>query len=244
MHRIDWPKVHLYFTAPVAIVLPMIFCYFSGNEALQQLISPKIEGLYGNSHRELGLIENSQNVVLLGILITVGRALIRERQWIGRVALGLLLAVSTFVFLEELDYGLHYYEYFSGVDKEEAIKDRNWHNVGDRTTRTKQVVDAAMILFFFVAPIVFYGSSYPLVRLLTPDRYAWLALIAMFVVRSTAHGLQDAGFGEPGTMDSNLSEFREFVTYYLSLVYLLDVFGRRYKSTVEPDLASGEPRPA
>lgn len=225
----NWRKVTIYFFGPLALVLPMVLMYFSGIEILQLIISPRIEGLYPNSNRELGLLESTQNVVLLFIIGLIIRAwFIHKPRWL-MIPVFIAFCGATFVFLEEIDYGLHYKEYFTGVTAEDAAEVRNWHNVGDRTSRSKQALDAAVIVWFLVVPLLFAGSSYKWVRTLVPDKYAVLTLIAMFIVRSLAHGLQDAGFEGSGTMDKNLSEFRELVTYYLGAVYLFDVSERRMR---------------
>lgn len=225
----NWRKITVYFFIPLALVVPMVLMYFSGIEILQFIISPNIEGIYGNSNRELGLLESMQNVALLILMGLLVRGVFIHRKMMFRVGCAAALLVTAFVFLEEIDYGLHYYEFVSGVPAEEATEVRNWHNQGERTNTTKQIVDAGVVLWFVVAPLLLTGSAYPLVRSITPDRYAVLTVLAMFLVRSLAHGLQDAGFTGSGTMDSNLSEFRELVTYYLGMTYVYDVSERRLR---------------
>lgn len=225
----NWRKVTIYFFAPLALVLPMVFMYFSGIEILQLIISPRFEGLYGNSNRELGLLENTQNVVLIVIIVLLARGLYFHKPWWLRVPIAIAIVGAAFVFLEEIDYGLHYKEFFTGVSAEEAVAKRNWHNVDDRTIRTKQVVDALSILWFIIAPFALSKSKHWLVRVVLPDKYAALTLVAAFITRSLAHGLDDAGFEGSGTMGKNLSEFRELVTYYLGAVYIFDLSERRLR---------------
>lgn len=223
-------KISIYFLVPLALTVPMILMYFSGNETLQHIISPDIEGIYGNSNRELGLLESLENVLLIAILVVLVRGFIYFKRRGQRAVIAVLAALSSFVLLEETDYGRHYYEYFGGIQAQDAATDRNWHNNGERTNRTKQVVDTGMVIWFALAPFALAGSAFPAVRLVTPDKYAALGLIAMYAVRTLAHELQNAGFGDPGTMDSNLSEFRELLTYYLCAVYLFDVLERRARA--------------
>ena len=222
-------KVLIYFAAPLALVLPMVFMYFSGVDTLQRIISPRIEGLYGNSNRELGLLESAQNVVLLVVIALMIRGIFIHRTWWIRAGSAAAFCVVSFLFLEEIDDGLHYKEYFTGGAAEDAAEVRNWHNVGDRTNRMKQILDVSVVFWFLVVPFAAQGSAYPIVRAGVPDKYAALTLVAMVITRSLAHGLQDAGFGDPGTMDSNLSEFRELVMYYLGMVYMFDVSERRLR---------------
>lgn len=223
----NWRKVTIYFFAPLALVLPMVFMYFSGVELLQNIISPEFEGLYGNSNRELGLLESAQNIVLLVIIVLLVRGLLLHKTWWLRAGIFVALCGAVFIFLEETDYGLHYKEFFTGVTADEAAERRNWHNVGDRTNRMKQLVDAGTVLWFVIAPFALARSAHWFARVFVPDKYAALTLVAAFITRSLAHGLQDAGFEGSGTMSSNLSEFRELVTYYLGAAYLFDVSERR-----------------
>ncbi len=222
-------KIIIYLIVPLTVSIPMILMYFSGIDTLQHIVSPDIEGLYGNSNRELGLLENIENVVLFVMLVTLVRAAFYIKHPMGRAAIAILIAGTTFVLLEEMDYGLHYYEYVAGIDASDAVQERNWHNVGKRTSKTKRIVDVGMVVWFLITPLALHGRNIPRVQTLIPDRYAALGVIAMFITRSLAHGLQDAGFGSPGTMDSNLSEFRELVTYYVCAVYLYDLCERRLR---------------
>lgn len=237
----NWRKVTIYFFAPLALVLPMVFMYFSGIEILQLIISPRFEGLYGNSNRELGLLENSQNIVLIVIIVLLARGLyFHKPRWL-RIPIAVAVVGAAFIFLEEIDYGLHYREFFAEVSADEAVEQRNWHNVGDRTIRTKQVIDALFILWFIVAPFALANSKHWLVRLVLPDKYAALTLVAAFITRSLAHGLDDAGFEGSGTMGKNLSEFRELVTYYLGAVYIFDLSERRLRGRPRLGEAGGAP---
>lgn len=239
----DVKKLSIYFFVPLGVVLPMIAMYFSGNDTLQHIISPDIENLYGGSNRELGLLENLQNVVLLALLFCILIAFRRPRTTLEKVVLVGMLAASVFIFMEELDYGRHYYEYFAGIQTEDALQERNWHNVGERTLRTKQVVDVAMVLFFVIGPFALARSTNVYVQFIRPDRYIALTMLATFIVRMTAHTASDMGLGKPGTIDSNLSEFCELVTYYVIFLYFFEQLLRRslFPASPEENRASAEP---
>lgn len=201
--------------------------YFSGNETLQEIVSPRMPQMHPDSGREFGLLENLQNLVLL---VMVGVALGAARRKTPKWEKGLFAAIAAFalfVFLEEIDYGLHFYEYLRGIPWNRAVKARNVHNVGNRTQVAKQVVDVAMVIFFVIGPVVFARSTRPWIRYFTPDRYSVLTMVAMGIVHVSAHGLRDWGVGSEGTIHKNLSEFRELVTYYLFLLYLIEVGLRR-----------------
>ena len=85
----------------------MVLMYFSGVHALQQIISPRIDGMYVNSQREFGLLENMQNVLLIAIVIIAGRAVFKPKPAWERAGFSGIALLSVFVLLEEMDYGLH-----------------------------------------------------------------------------------------------------------------------------------------
>jgi hypothetical protein len=83
-----------------------------------------------------------------------------------------------------------------------------------------------------VAPLLVDRVRNPWVKYFIPDRFMIVTVAVMVLTRFTARGLEDldrhfievaASEGrvrEVGAMANNLSEFREFVTYYAFLVYL------------------------
>lgn len=234
-------KLAIYFAAPLAVTVPLILMYFSGNTTLQHIVSPEFDGIYWHSNREFGFLENLQHLILLAMLVVVLRGLFAVQGW-ARAAVALLAVFTAFILLEELDWGRHYYEFFTGVTGDEALQQRNWHNVGSRTELTKLAVDIFMVGFFLIAPIVLAGSAFRIVRLFTPDLYAAWALAAMVVARGLIHFLQEGGYGTPGTLDRDLNEFREILTYYLFATYLFNVFERRLRG--RPDLGEEAGRAA
>ena len=229
-------RVNLYFVVPVTISLVMVAMYYSGIDILQQIIFPKMEGIYANSAREFGLVENLQNVVLLSILIMLALGLRRKTHRVEQAALVGVGCCALFVFLEEIDYGLHVWEYLRGIKADEAVEVRNFHNQGDRTSRMKQSADLGMVIFFIILPFALRNSDNRLVRHVLPDRYSALTLVGAFIVRSTAHYLQDHGYGEGGAISKNISEFREFMTYWLIMLYCKDIALSRHwgQTTLNP----------
>ena len=222
-------KLVIYLVVPAAVSLALILAYFSGASWLQSLVSPRIAGMHPDSSREFGLLENLQNLYLLGIVVVAACAVKLKTLRIEKAAFAALVLFSLFVFLEEIDYGLHYYEYWNGITFFQAAQTRNLHNIGDANKVLKTLVDATMVLLFVIAPLAFAKTRRPLLRYLTPDRYAILTMVAMFILSRFAHYLRDIGAGTPGTINKNISEFRELTVYYLCLVYLVNiVFYRRF----------------
>jgi len=140
--------------------------YFSGNRLLETIVvAPCLEGVYGNSRREFGLLENLQNVVILFIVIIALRAAWRNTEWFVRGPMVLIAASSTFLFVEEIDYGLHWYEYLAGIPGDEAAEVRNLHNLGDTTSTLKTIGDVTMVVLFVVAPFALRNAHHPVVRI-------------------------------------------------------------------------------
>lgn len=233
-------RVTIYFLIPVGVAGTLIAMYFSGNETLQQIISPRMPKMNPSSGREFGLLENLQNLILLAMIVMAAMGFRRKTQRIEKAGMAFVFLFSCFIFLEEIDYGLHFYEYAKNVPWYESTRARNLHNVGDRTNITKRVVDLGMLVAFGILPFALAKTRNPLVRFLLPTRESLLTLLAMLLVRTLAHQLKDHGFGTEGTIDNNLSEFRELVTYYLFMLYLFQITFRR---SLFPNEETPEPGP-
>ena len=213
----------VYLIVPAAINLVLIGAYFSGVSWLQTIVSPVLPGMNPDTGREFGLLENLQNVLLISIVVVAAIAVKRKPSKLEKAAFACLFLLAVFVFLEEIDYGLHYYEYVMDVGMFQAAQVRNVHNIGGLTKFIKKLLDLCMALFFVVAPLALAKSGKPLLRYLTPDRYSVLTMIVMVLMSKLAHLLNDLGFAETGSIHKNISEFRELTIYYIFLVYLCEV---------------------
>lgn len=220
-------KTVVYFVIPLGVTLMLVAMYFSGVPALQKIVTPRISGMSPNTAREFGLLENLQNVVLLAMLVMMVMGFRRKTTRIEKTGMAFLASFTLFVFLEEIDYGLHIYEYARGIKWNDAAEVRNLHNLGETNKYMKQSVDTGMVILFLIFPLAFANSKRPLLHYLCPDRYSILTLLAMVIVRTVAHALGDRGLGEGGTIQKNLSEFRELVVYYLFMLYVLEITLRR-----------------
>lgn len=220
-------KFLVYFIMPVVLTGVLILMYFSGVEVLQQIIAPTFRGINPDTAREMGLLETIEHLLIFGIITVPLIGFFRKPTRLEKAACAGIALFSVFVLLEEIDYGLHYYEFARGVTWAESAQVRNWHNQGNRTDVIKRAVDVGMVLFFLVAPLVLANSHNRWLRYLTPDRYSILTLVAMVLLRTLAHELANRSTVPRGSINQNLSEFRELVIFYLSLVYLIEVVFRR-----------------
>lgn len=228
--RVSKSQFVWYFVAPMALSGVLIAMYFSGNRLLETLVSaPYFDAVPPNSRREFGLLETIQHAILLAASAVAARAAFVHRNRLSKALMGVIAAVVFLLLLEEIDYGLHYYEYLAGVPHEEAVQVRNLHNVGDRTDVLKTLSLVGMLGVFVVAPLALRRTTHRWVRYLTPEPAMALTLVVAIITRTVVHRLNDRGLGFG--LEGNLSEFRELVMYYLGLAYTI-YLARREPQTV------------
>lgn len=211
-------KLIVYFAIPLGTSMALIACYVSGIRFLETLISaPYFEAVHLNSRREFGLLENIQAALILAMSVIAFRTAylcgVRHIRWF----IYAVSALSIVLFLEEIDYGMHFYSYLVSAPLEEAGHGLNLHNTGDTTQRLKQLFDAITLGFFVIAPFLARRIGNAHLRYLIPDRYIVLTVLAAFITRSVAHALDDRGFGYG--LGGNISEFRELGMYYVMFLW-------------------------
>jgi len=215
---------------PASINLLCIALYFSGIKFAQQIVAPTVPWLLENSWREFGLLELLQNVVLLAILFLLLRAIKSHTLVLEKVFFALASSVVLFIFLEEIDYGLHFYELISGEHSERVI--RNWHN---EETNNKQNVrylqkaaNVLMAIWFVVLPLFKNKINNPFFRSFIPSRWFIGTFLVGVLISQLAHFLSKNDFaiieGIQGNLKGNTtSEFRELNNYYLYLLYTIQL---------------------
>ena len=199
---------------------------------MQQIIAPDLEGMMPSQRREFGLLEMIQNGLLLAIVILLAIQVWQRKQLLEKLIFAIGLGALGFLFLEEIDYGLHFYEFLTG--NEAGVEKRNWHNQWDgdleNATRLKRLNDALFLLWFVLVPLLVMIK--PLGRIaaripVIPSRWFLAGFIIALLCSSLAHALDDAGFGVINGQDGNLAktiaEFRETSIYYLYLLYVLQL---------------------
>jgi ABC-type xylose transport system permease subunit len=156
---------------------------------------------------------------------------------IEKAGFALLSAFAMFVLLEEIDYGLHYYEYLMGIEWAESAEVRNLHNLGKVADFMKVSVDVGTAVLFLIVAWGCTRCPWAWLRYLAPSRWFTLTLAGMLIMRIITHALGDrerelAGpLGQMGAISrGNLSEFRELTVYYMFLVYVITlVYFRDYR---------------
>ena len=150
---------------------------------------------------------------------------IRKNNAFDKVIFGGGAAVFVFLFLEEIDYGIHFYEMFIGENT--GIEVRNWHNQktdGEQNVKKfKQVMDLLMLVLFIALPLVRNRVSIQFIRNITPSRWFIVGFVLCIALSKLAHFLEDQGMGViggvEGNLSGNISEFREMSNYYFFMLY-------------------------
>ena len=219
-------NIYIFIVIPIVINFILMGFYFSGNEFLQNIISPN-DAFYT---RESGLLEQLQNIYLLVIFGLFLNLSIKRTDKKEKILFSLLSAIFAFLFLEEIDYGMNLYEFFLGHSSGYEI--RNWHNQSADGNRQnvhyfKQLIDIANVLWFIILPLVASKIKIPFIKSITPSRFFIIGFALTAVFSSIAHYLYNIGFDEinglKGSLSGNISEFRENNTYYLYLLYAIQI---------------------
>ena len=153
-----------------------------------------------------------------------------------KVFFGLGVAAFVFLFLEELDYGLHFYKFFSGDLASTPYF--SWHNQWDDSgnengTRLKRANDAINLLWFVVVPLLLNWVKNEKIKItffykIIPNIWFPIGFFLAFVCSKGAHQLDDMGLGiingVNGNLNQTIAEFRETSIYYLYFLYAIQLY--------------------
>jgi hypothetical protein len=203
----------------------LVLAYFSGSEPLRDLVASPL-------NREFGLLEHLQAALLL---ITAAGGVVgfrRAGNGVEKAVCTLVIVGAVFILLEEIDFGLHYWEYLFG---ESGLKTLNIHNQEGNLPVVKTGSDVLTIVLFVLIPLAAWRLSDPRLTYFVPDRLIAITVLAGFAVSQLAHFLEDAGLYPDGPLNHNVSEFRETFTYYAFMLYGLDLaLRRKWPSSAHP----------
>ncbi len=207
---------------PGLVTLALVVGFFHGGYGLRQFIAP-------DWNREIGFLELLQAAVLMVGCVVLARGIAIKKDILEKTGLSVLFLGTAFMTLEELDYGIHFYAHFTDASYED-FPVRNIHNQGDNTDLMKRAGDIVQLLLFVVAPLALSGVRSALLRYLAPSRYFVLSVVIMVLLSRLAHYLDDTGTLGEHALTFGIAEFRELFTYYLFLLYYLElVFWKRLR---------------
>jgi hypothetical protein len=218
------PRDHfLYWGLPLVLSFILMVCYFQGPRWLQELAA-------SSYNREFGLVEHTQNAVLLCIIYMAFRLLkLPHSKWL-KLSYLLIFFTTVFVFLEEIDYGYHYINFINDAGARERSINHNIHNLPDVNNQLRLFFYILITVFIIILP---YFSSFKLPSLLAhfvADIRLQLTVLAFLVISQMAGVFNDLSHNTNMALHGNISEFEELALYYLFLVYEYDLYWKEYKN--------------
>jgi hypothetical protein len=197
--------------------------YFSGVSWMQEIIAPA-------SNREFGLLENLGAVLIVCSFFVVLKISMLPMKPVFKVFGVLTCLVTVVMFLEEIDYGLHFIEWMKGIPHGEGLQIRNFHNRGNNTNNLKTVAYVTLLSMFMVMPYVDRLKRHRLGKVLVPSKMILFTVLATALVALLHEALDPYGLPSNGSLDSNQSEFEEVVIYYTFFVYFREKYIQFRKS--------------
>ena len=221
-------KKHIiYWIAPAVILVLYILIYFLDWGGLSFIMAPEY-------NREFGLVENTQVLIIVGMIVVCLKGA-RLPNKLPRYFFGLGFFASIFILLEEVDYGLHIYDWYIGktpamVSAEYANRElRNIHNSFDMTEMFKRVsfLFLAIICLLAARPkgkLKFLNKLQSLVpATFRPSPLLAITVILVPLISQFAFFIKNNFEIKSLVMNSNISEFEETLIYYSIFLYLYQV---------------------
>jgi len=215
-------KHFYYWGLPSIFLLLCIYIFFFDFLGLAYVIAPEY-------NREFGLIENVQLLLILGMVVLSFKTYRTSNEKFKSSFFLVVSLFALFIFLEEVDYGLNWYDYFSGKTKKEGLANayagdqlRNIHNQGKLLQIIKLLVYIGFAFVLIILPYLFrkikIENKY--VQWLVPSHYLAYSLIAMVVLNQVALYFSNNISYEVQALQGNVSEFEEVFIYYIAFLYL------------------------
>jgi hypothetical protein len=236
-------KKHLiYWIAPSLVTLACILIFYFNWFGLSELIAPSV-------NREFGVIENIQHILLILIFFTAFKGFRIRNTKIEKYGYALIMAATVFMFLEEIDYGLHYYDHLTGKSEITKVvvfdnEVRNLHNNGKLILNAMKMAAYIVVgLFFAALPLLpeKIKTKNRWLNFLTPSRYIIGTAVSLLVLNQIARYLYKNYDYANHSLDANVSEFEEIMTYYIILLYLKELV-KKPKDILHPILNKKLPR--
>jgi hypothetical protein len=220
-------KKHLlYWILPSVVTLSCILLFYLDWFGLSELMAPEM-------NREFGVVENLQLAILVLILIYSIKGIRKRETKIEKYGYVFVAAATSFVFLEEIDYGLHYYDFLIGKTNEGITKVavfdrkiRNIHNEGKITLNLFKLASYALIVACFVVlPLLpaTLKKRFSLLNYFAPSRFIITTAISLLILNQIALYLyKNYDYSNP-SLNNNVSEFEELMTYYIIFLYIREM---------------------
>jgi len=220
-------KTHfIYWILPSVVTLCCILIFYLNLFSLSEFIAPEL-------NREFGIVENIQLLLLLMIFFLAVKGARTHKVKIEKYAYIAVAVATAFIFLEEIDYGLHYYDILTGRNKDNVTaievfdtKVRNFHNNQNNVLNIMKLISYAIIIIFFVLlPLLpdKLKQKYPLLGYLSPSRFIVITAFCLLVLNQLALYLYKNFDYSNASLNANVSEFEEIMTYYIIFLYIREM---------------------
>jgi hypothetical protein len=224
----------IYWILPSVIILTCIIFYFFDGFHLSQWIAPEL-------NREFGVIENLQLVIIILITATALKGTRVRIDRLEKNAFKIIFILSVILFLEEIDYGIHYYEYF--INKRMEVKSaavvlgekniRNIHNNWNLTSNLKFMAYTLIAVFFVLVPLIPKNrlEKYRVLHYLAPSKYIVTTAVSLLILNQVALYFYQSHPYTNQSLTGNVSEFEETMIYYIGFLYFREMI---YKPLLFP----------
>jgi hypothetical protein len=206
----------IYWILPIIVSWILTILYFAGNATMQAIVAHPFS-------RELGLLEHLENFLLIGVII-IATILFRRSSgpilkfiWITAIA-GFL-----FLFLEEIDYGFHYINYYRGIRPGQDAVVRNLHNREHSTISRLMWICYGLLAFILVVAQIPRSKLPGWMKNLQPSLKLQFTLLSIPLISRFPFVLNNMNFTPNGALHENLSEFEELVIYYIFFLYFCEL---------------------
>lgn len=229
-------KFQAYLVIPAMLNLVLIILYFSDSHMLQSLVAPRIYGMDSISANKVGALELIQAFILVCALFFGIRCLLGGQGLVVKLVTAVILGLTVFVFLQELDYGSHYREYFNRPPVPVRMSSIAPAAAPQAPSEAERVASqfglaicGGVVLLYLLAPMIPVGRNRTL-RLLVPNFWlasgAVLSALLFFLVWHLYRQGHSVIEGVPGNLDQDLGEFLQLNVYYYLLMYLTSLHER------------------
>jgi asparagine N-glycosylation enzyme membrane subunit Stt3 len=219
----SFKKHFIYWILPSSFTLACTLIYFYNLFGLEDFIAPKI-------NREFGLIENVQLLLLILIFLRAIKGIRTREAKIEKYGFLLVAIVTAFMILEEIDYGLHYYDYLTGKPQITQVvifdkKVRNIHNNGPMQNLFKLTAYGIIIIFFVIFPLMplRFKEKHAVLNFLSPSRFIISTAVCLLILNQIALYLYHKYNSPTRSLTANVSEFEEIMIYYIVLLYISEM---------------------
>ncbi len=222
-------KKHIvYWIFPTALIALYTIIYFYDTLGLAFIIAPEF-------NRELGIVENTQLLIILGMFLVSVKAFKIDKIALHKIVYAGIAIFSIFIFLEEIDYGIHILDYFDGKSdadiraESKGSQIRNIHNQGKLNHYFKLTLYISFVLFLVVYPVAAkrFKIANPYLNKIVPSNNFIYPLISMAILNQFAFYLDDAiEHSNIVSLHLNISEFEEIFIYYIMLLYVVELVNK------------------